>query len=665
MGKKRAEIDMVDAITSLRSLPEGKVIDFVTGRLLNDTPEEYVRQNIEMSLVLEYGYDRSQIEVEFPIKLGSKTARVDLAIFPRDVPHDQHHIFIIVETKKSDTKPESKKDGIEQLKSYMAACLRCEYGMWTNSDARVCFRKAQETGELLPATDIPSNGSKKIEAPTREMLRSATGANLLFAFRRCHNYIAGNQGLQKPEAFWELLKLIFCKIEDERSSSATLEFYVSETERTSMNGQARVKNRIQQLFKEKVVRKYSSIFKPSDEIELDPRVVAYVVSELQQYSLLKSPVDVKGIAYEEIVGSNLRGDRGEFFTPRNACRMAVRMLDPRPSERLLDPACGTGGFLITAMNHALSYLENVEKERWEDPERPTRYELEELWRKRNEYLSERVFGLDLNPNLVRAAKMNMVMNNDGSGNLYQCNSLEHPHRWPDPVRERIPLGSIDVLFTNPPFGTRIMVDDPNILAQYDLAAQWERRDDGTWAIRVKADGSRVLQSAVPPEILFVERCLQWLKPGTGRMAIVMPNGLLNNPGLGYLRYWLLQKAQVLAVVDMQRNLFMPGNDTQTSMVLLRRKAAGEPQYDYPIFMAIADAVGHDKRGKTLYKRNPDGTLVLQERVVERERVVDGAVLREQLIVRAPVVDDDLDDVATAYLDWLRAASQGTQAVKAS
>ncbi len=543
MGRARKELDVVEAITALQAIPEGKLVDFVTGKLLDDTPEEYVRQNIAMSLVLEYGYDRSQIAVEFPIKIGSKTLRVDLAVFPSHVPHQQENIAIIVETKKQGTKPEDKIHGVEQLKSYMSACANCSYGMWTNGDFRACYQKVFDGRQytFLDAIDIPPNGVKRVEAPTRAMLRVATGHNLLFAFRRCHNYIAGNQGLQKPEAFWELLKLIFCKIEDERSSSETLEFYVSQSERASMNGQSKVKARIQRLFKE-VVKKYPTIFKPNDDIELDARVTAYVVSELQQYSLLSSPVDVKGVAYEEIVGSNLRGDRGEFFTPRNACRMAVRMLDPRPHERLLDPACGTGGFLVIAMNHALRILEETERAKWRDPFTGTQYEMEELYRKKAEYLSQKVFGLDLNPNLVRAAKMNMVMNNDGSGNLYQCNSLEHPHRWSDEVRERVPLGSIDVLFTNPPFGSQILIDDPAILAQYDLAAQWELSEDGKWGIKKARDGSRLFQAAVPPEILFVERCLQWLKPGTGRMAIVMPNGLLNNPGLGYLRQWLLSKA---------------------------------------------------------------------------------------------------------------------------
>ncbi len=141
------------------------------------------------------------------------------------------------------------------------------------------------------------------------------------------------------------------------------------------------KKRIQDLFTTKVVKKYPTIFDVKDtEIDLKPTVVAYVVTQLQGYSLLASPVDVKGVAYEEIVGSNLRGDRGEFFTPpRNACRMAVSMINPQPEERLLDPSCGTGGFLIAAMNHALEFIERSEREQWVDPANGTDSEREELF----------------------------------------------------------------------------------------------------------------------------------------------------------------------------------------------------------------------------------------------------------------------------------------------
>jgi type I restriction enzyme M protein len=650
------------AAIPIGAIPEGKLIDFLTGRLVNDTPEEYVRQNLEKALVRQYKYPAADCEPEFRIKMGSAKPRVDIVIFGPGDLHEQPRARILIETKKPKTSPQDKKDGIGQLQSYMAACPNSSYGLWTNGDDRFCFAKRTAAGkiEFEDIVDVPAAGQTEADAarPKRADLMPATGDNLLFAFRRCHNYIAGTEGMQKPEAFWELLKIIFCKIEDERSK--ILEFFVAPTELSGAMAASTAKTRISKIFADKVVRKYPRIFIGADrEIHLKPNAVAYVVSQLQRYSLLASPVDVKGVAYEETVGSNLRGDRGEFFTPRNACRMAVAMLNPQPDERLLDPACGTGGFLITAMNHSLKLLEANEETSWRIREEPTEVERQELYRKKSDYLGKNVFGFDLNPSLVRAAKMNMVMNNDGEGGLFQANSLANPHTWDPEAAKVVPLGSIDVLFTNPPFGANIVIDDEQVLEQYDLAAVWDLKNE-KWQIRRDKNGKKILQRSQPPEILFIERCVQFLVPGRGRLAMVIPNGILNNPALGYVRTWLLAHVQILAVVDMARDLFQPKNDTQTSMVLMRRLSGGEVQdatikgLSYPVFMAITEKIGHDKRGNTIYRRTPEGDDVI---TIRREVVTeyDPATDREgskEMEVRERLVDDELPEVAAAYTEWL-------------
>lgn len=429
----------IPSVIAAGSVPDGKIADYLTGKFVRDTPEEYVRQNIEKALVQQYKYEAKDCAPEFPIKVGSAKKRVDIVVFEADKPHTQETTYILVETKRADIKPSDKKDGVGQLKSYMAACLNARYGLWTNGADRFCFEKtSSDAGEWTfeEIIDIPGFGQTGDQSAriTHKDLRPATGDNLLFAFRRCHNYISANEGKQKTEAFWELLKLIFAKIEDERS--ATLSFYATPEERSSSTIAPAAKKRIQALFDQKVIKKYPTIFDAKDDyIDLRPEVVAYVVTQLQGFSLLSSPVDVKGVAYEEIVGSNLRGDRGEFFTPRNACKMAVRMLDPMPDEVVLDPSCGTGGFLIAAMNNAIQYIEESQRSMWVDPANGTDTERNELYRCRTEYFSHCVFGIDLNPVLVRAAKMNMVMNNDGEGGLFQGNTLENPHRWSPELRK--------------------------------------------------------------------------------------------------------------------------------------------------------------------------------------------------------------------------------------
>ncbi len=641
------------------SAAEGKLVDFIDGKRRKKTKEEYVRQNVERSLVQEYRYRRDEIAVEFQIKVGSARKRVDIAIFIEGRDHKPENALLLIECKEEGVSSYDKKEGIGQLKSYMAACVNCRWGMWTNgAKERLCFRKDEVNGifETNEVIDLPLKGDelRENDAPTRRHLRPGTDDNLLLAFKRCHNYIAGNQGLQKAEAFWELLKIIFCKIEDERSLGS-LNFYITSREQKYPDGQLRCKKRLDALFSQ-VRTKYGNIFKATEELELNKSVNAYIVSQLQGFSLLKSNVDVKGVAYEEVVGSNLRGDRGEFFTPRNACRMEVEVLDPEPGKKIIDPAGGTGGFLVIAMNHVLEKFDRAAKANWRDPRNPTPIEHAELFRARQELMSSTIVGLDLNPALVRAAKMNMVMNNDGSGGLAQADSLHDPVTWPEAAQKVAQLGTFDYLFMNPPFGTKIRIDAPEVLSQYDLAALWDfSPTDKHWVMRRETSGDPVLQARQPPEILFIERAVQFLKPGTGTMAMVIPNGILNNAPLGYVRQWILDNTQVLGVVDMQRDLFQPGNDTQTSMVFLRRLYEMEKrrQRDYPIFMAVADKIGHDKRGLPIFRRDVDGSDIIETRPT-RVRVFEGGEIVESIIEeQGPVVDDQLPEIPSLYRQWAK------------
>ena len=632
---------------------QGKLLDFidqVTQR--EETPEEYVRQEIAKSLVREYGYPRPDISVEFTLRLGSRRPRADLVIFGENEPHKQELAHIVVECKAPTVKASDRKEGVGQLQSYLSACPNAEYGMWTNGLERYCYRKAIAGGKIqfVEVPDIPAFGQSEEDAerPRFEQLKAASSDALLFAFRRCHNYIAGNQGLQKPEAFWELLKLIFCKIDDERESQE-VQFYASSSERQSLNGQMKVKARIDKLFSA-LKKDYPQIFKPGEQVDLKPSVLAYIVSQLQMYSLLDSDIDVKGKAYEEVVGSNLRGDRGEFFTPRNICKMAVAMLASTEQDVILDPACGTGGFLISAMNYVTDHIQAAELAKWRDEERARKGAQERI----QKFLATQLVGIDLNPNLVKAAKMNMVMNNDGAGGLYQGNSLESPATWDDDLRKRSLFGNVDVLFTNPPFGSKISIEDPAILETYDLGHTWSyNAEDDRWLM------SEGIQKSQPPEILFIERCVRLLKPGSGCAAIVLPDGILGSPGLGYVREWLLKRTRILASVDLHPDTFQPSTSVQTSVLVFQRKsleqvaleeAAGQ-RNDYDIFMAVVNHIGHDKRGRLTYVRDPDGNEILEE-VDERIREYeDGKVVVRAQVTRRKVVDDNTLAIAEAFRKW--------------
>jgi type I restriction enzyme M protein len=547
--------------------------------------------------------------------------------------------------------------------------------MWTNGKQKEVFRKTvNEKGEILyiDYNDIPSADGKveDVDRPKRHTLKRAVEDNLLFVFKTCHNHIYVTDGMQKQPAFFELLKVIFCKIEDERNLGKPLEFFTSSGERSSPDGQLTVKKRISAIFN-KVKRKHSRIFDHNDEIQLKPRSLAYIVGELQKYSLLNTHIDIKGKAYEELVGANLRGDRGEFFTPRNVMHMTVEMLSPSTDERVLDPSCGTGGFLVIAMTHVIASLQSeFEKElgkakwSWNDDEKIV------FQQRISEIAKSNFFGFDLNPDLVKATKMNMVMNNDGSGNIFQTDSLLPPHQWESQFREdlaesiSIPnshlrnadsIEFVDVIATNPPFGSNIPIRDPHILEQYDLAYIWERDKNDT----TRWNKTNRLQSSVPPEQLFIERCLQFLKPG-GRMGIVLPDSILGSPGLGYIREWLIKKTRIIASIDLHVDTFQPRNGTQTSVLFLQKKTREQIHKeeqsgymaDYSIFMAMVERIGHDKRGNPLFKRDKHGNeiLVPEAEIISLGETSEGT-RTGNIESKQKIIDDQTIIVPEAFSEW--------------
>lgn len=256
-----------------------------------------------------------------------------------------------------------------------------------------------------------------------------------------------------------------------------------------------------------------------------------------------------GAAYQEIVGDTLRGDRGQFFTPSNAVKLMVEMLAPTDTERVIDPACGTGGFLRAILGYLIrKYREEAGTNA--DTESTTVFV--DYQKRLKNFAKTYLFGADFDPSLVRASQMNVVMACNQMANIFHMNSLEFPEgnlTGVEFMKKRGKIGSMDVVMTNPPFGSDIPVTDPNILKQYELAYRWERTEGGGFRKTESRQGS------VAPEILFIERCLQWLRPG-GRMGIVLPDGILGNPGDEYIRWWIMRHAYVLASVDLPVECFI-------------------------------------------------------------------------------------------------------------
>lgn len=637
---------------ALSLIPPGKVRCVVTGLLRNDTPEEHVRQRIARSLMDDYGYASQYMEVEFPISVGSSRKRVDIAIFLADKPHLQEHIFIIIECKRESIRPTDHDNGIEQLHSYLASCLNARYGMWVGSELQVCEKVADTTGHYSfdAVTDIPRFGADAPHPITFTDLVPAQ-EELKAVFHRCHNYIHGNQGLQKEPAFQELLKIIFCKVYDEDNTfSGPMRFFISNDERRSDIGQRKLRVEMERLF-EDVKQRYPYIFAPDEIIRLENRVLSYIVGEMQRFSLIQTKADIKGEAYERLVGANLRGDRGEYFTPRNVCEMAAQMvLATYPTDQwlhleIIDPACGTGGFLVSMMNVWRTFVYEQLLARYRGDE--TRA-VNETNTKIRDIASRHLVGIDFNPVLVRAAQMNLVMHGDGSTNVFHANALLHPGEWsdtpPNDVKNRVRPSSFDVVVTNPPFGANIAIDDPHTLSQFELAQLTTQRRRGS----------------MPPEQLFIERCLYLLKPG-GRLAIVLPDSILSNPGLVFIRRWVLQNARIVASIDLPQVTFEPYTGTQTSVMILQKKTEEEKLLEqetqtpnkYETFMALPQAVGHDKRGNPHFLRTPEGNVIeYHEEIPIQRRTASGQVFIEQRRQLRRAIHDELPEVVRYFQEWV-------------
>ena len=651
---------MADQSQILEFIPQGKLRCIVTGKLRRDTSEENVRQRVARSLMDDYGYGPEDIAIEFRIKLGSSRKSVDIAIFEHGGDHTQEKIRTIIECKDEKVGASDSDNGVDQLKSYMAGCLNCNFGMWVGSELQVFEKHAGSDGipEFLLATDIPRAGA---EAPTPIRFSDLVPAEdeLVSVFRRCHNYIHGNQGFPKDRAFNELQKIIFCKVQDEYTLSDELQFFISNDERRSDIGQRRLNGAMARLF-EAVKQRYPYIFDDKAKIELHNPVLAYVVSELQRYSIMQTRADVKGTAYEQLVGSNLRGDRGEFFTPRRVCEMAAEMiLATFPKNEwlninVLDPAAGTGGFLVAFMNVLKEHIRQMEAARWVGDLGKIDWNTDERLK---EVASSNLYGIDFNPELVQAAQMNLVMHGDGSTNVHHANSLAPPGEWsdepPNDVRRNIPMGYFDAIITNPPFGSDLKIDDPHILRQFQLCGY-------------ELEGSNA-RGSMTPDQLFIERCIQLLRPG-GRLAIVLPDSILSNPGLLYIRKWVLSTTRVIASVDLPKETFQPHTGTQTSVLLLQKKTDAEIATEeelgrlreYEIFMAIPEAVGHDRRGNVNHLRTAEGNLIEYEDVeTVYRRSVDGSTTAELRKHRRLAVHNELPAVVRRFRSWVNESGRSS------
>jgi len=682
------EIDQ--AADQVTSLEEGKILDYITGKPVKDSAKEQVRQRIARAFFHEYGISVEDMVPGFKMKVDGRRKTLDIAIFK---PGSDHRVENLERIVICDKEPKTGSKGAYKMRDHEQAKKEfgllhsamsqeeagaCRWGLWTNGLDFFFFEKEETRFDVKfhPRGDWPmadgTLGSRTVASQAQ--LRRADRDMLLTAFRRCHNYIHGNEGMPKDAAFWQFLYLIFAKLHDERRpKDQPPRFWAGLFEKEvkgkkqlvdeqfDPEGQKAIRERVTSLVKEVAEKYKETVFRDNPpRITLSDRALAFIVGELSKYDLGRTALDAKGAAYQELVKHNIRGDRGQYFTPRGPVDLMVEMLDPKPHERVMDPACGTGGFLVSTVKHIDRKLH--EAAQVESGEESTDDFLS-LQDQLIDFVEHNLFGADFDPFLVRAGQMNVLMASNGQPRVFNLNSLEFPagHLADVEAAARVAeLETMDVVMTNPPFGSGIPINDPNILKNYELAHIWERTEDGGFR------NTGRLQSSVAPEVLFVERVLGWLKPG-GRAGIVVPDGILGNPGDEYIRWWVLRHCRVLASVDLPVEVFIVEANVNilTSLLLLRKKTDEEVRaedlgrrVDYPVFMAVAEKVGFDRRGNRLFRRAPDGEDLVHE-VEYRERVSIGDDSITRVLRRLEkTVDDDLPIIASEYARF-RAEAEAT------
>ena len=559
-----------------------RIDDFISGKSLRATPEElFAVQPFVKILVEDFNYPKEYIQTrpQFRVKKRPSSSPhkgypVDIAVF-NSREKKENQVYIIVECKTP-----TRDDGVEQLKDYLRFS-KAKLGVWFNGDEVVNLHKIERDGyidfEIIPTLPKYMQRIEDIGQFKRKDLKPTH--NLKTVFRTIRNHLAGNAvGTTRDEILaQQLINIIFCKIYDEKytpqNEIVSFRFGLDEDPKE-------VENRIFDIFR-KVKIAYQEVLSEDDAINLDSDSLLYVVGELQNYCLLDADRDVIADAFEVFIGRALKGSQGQFFTPRNVIQLMIKFLDPKENERIIDPACGSGGFLIEALKHVWKEIDDQgEKLNWP---------LDITHKAKQNFASKNIFGIDKDSFLSKVAKAYMTLVGDGSSSVVCDDSLETTEKWNNTTRQLIELGTFDVVVTNPPFGKDIAVKGASKLSQFDLAHKWKfNRSSNSW------ERGSLKDKETPPK-LFIDRCLQLLKDG-GRLGIVLPETYFHAPTAKYIIDYLMKNNNILAVIDLPHNTFRPNCNAKTIAIVVEKN---RPQRT--IVMGVAEEMGHDHRGAPIFR----------------------------------------------------------------
>jgi type I restriction enzyme M protein len=566
-------------------------------------PEEQVRAEFWAELIYRYGYEPPCIGVEVTVPDRTPSDRADLVVF-----HDETR-------KRPYAVIECKKDGITDAEFNQAVEQACGNGTWAKFRADYVMVVAGRTRRAFDFTgkygaleresniiaDLPVRYGKPEEYKYHKGgtldIQPVNKEVLIKAIQKCHQTLWGGGKLSPPTAFGELCKIIFVKISDEqakRKKGDPYEFQIK-THETSR----RLGERIRALYD---IQKLKDPEVFTETIKIDDVTLRTVVSHLESINLSKTDLDTKGLAFEQFMDGFFKGDFGQYFTPREIIEFAVHMLKPTNEDLVLDPACGSGGFLL----HALEAVRREAGDYYDDG-------TTEHYRHWHDFAKEKLFGVEINEEIARVAKMNMIIHDDGHTNVIGADALGPINRL-TAVNKGFMENRFDVILTNPPFGSMVKQDEKPYLSGYEMS-----EIASTVKASAKVDpkmGKKMVKkrTSVKTEILYCEQIWRFLKPGTGRAAIVLPDGILTNSSLQSVRDWILKKFELLAIVSLPQSAFAHfGAGVKASIVFVRKRADGEiPDDNEAIFMAMAENIGYDATGRKTMK-------VVDSQIVEKAK----------------------------------------------
>lgn len=561
-------------------------------------PEEKVRAEYYAELIHRYGYLPKRIGVEVTVPDRSPSDFADLVVFHDD---ERKRPFAVIECKAESYggKPIAMaifNQAVEQAwGNGNAPKFRAAYVGVVAGATRRFLDCAEKFGALErdgnQVADLPVNYGKpppykfvKGGIDGKRDIAAVEKGDLIAAIDKTHQTLWGGGRLSPPAAFGEFCKLIFVKVRDEKrvaeDEDGTVYDFQINTDETAVDLAARIRK----LYDAEMERE-KDVF--TERLKIDDLTIKMCVEHLESINFSATDLDTKGVAFERFLDGFFKGDFGQYFTPREIIQFCVAMMPPQANDYVLDTSCGSGGFLLYAMDHVRHQAASIK----DDVLR---------FRKWHDFAEKRLFGIEINDEISRVAKMNMILHDDGHTNVVAADGLED---WPvlEKVNRDLRPKTFDIILTNPPFGAVVKAAEKGqaYIDRFELSRHLGRPSSGDGE-KQKAGKAAVKQRAsVKTEILFLERIYDFLKPGTGRAAIVVPDGILTNGSLQGVRDWMMNRFQILAVVSLPQAAFQhSGASVKASLLFVRRRGEKEVADDNEaIFMAAPANIGYDATGR--------------------------------------------------------------------